>query len=297
MEIKLNVGASPIWRNNSWHILDHKVKKNSASKSNLVKGEAKKIYLKDGSCSIIFTSHTLEHIPHYDIQKVFLEFSRVLKIVGVLRIVVPDLRRIATAYVKNDKTFFKKAFVEVEKIRHDLGFGGILMNYIVSPGQDTILLNRDMTEFIGGYSHVYAYDFDMLKILLKSCGFGQIKEKKFCESSVPEMREPLHVTGMEKKWQNLNDAFYKKNNLKHEYKNGKYQINFTVTGFDRSPIISLIVEARKIKNINKKKVQDINGIKTASYNHYGFSLLHDKNIKKRLKLLGISTNLKKYFLN
>jgi SAM-dependent methyltransferase len=297
MEIKLNVGASPIWRKDGWHVLDHKIKKSSVNKAKLVKGEAAKIYLKDGSCSVIFCSHTLEHIPHYHIQRVLLEFSRVLKIGGILRIIVPDLKKVARAYVNNDKAFFKKALGESEKIRLDLGLGGQLMNYIISPGQDTILLNRDLNKFIGGYAHIYAYDFEMFKILLKACGFGAIKERKLGQSSVLDLREPLHVVGMEKKWQNLNAAFYKKHNLKHEYKNGKYQINFTITGFDRNPIASLIVEAKKIKNINKKNVPDINGVKAANYNHYGFSLLYDKNVKKRLKLLGISANLKNHFLN
>ena len=40
--------------------------------------------------------------------------------------------------------------------------------------------------------------------------------------------------------------FYKKNNLVHQYKNGKYEINFKVTGFDRDPLTSLIIESKKI---------------------------------------------------
>ena len=43
---------------------------------------------------------------------------------------------------KKDRNFFKKAIDEDHSIRKDLGFGGMLMNFIVSPGQDTILLDR-----------------------------------------------------------------------------------------------------------------------------------------------------------
>ena len=31
----------------------------------------------------------------------------------------------------------------------------------------------------------------------------------------------------------------------HEYKNGKYKINFKFTGFDKDPMTSLIIEAKK----------------------------------------------------
>ena len=59
----------------------------------------------------------------------------------------------------------------------------------------------------------------------------------------------MHVIGLERKWQNFNKNFYEKNNLTHYYddKEGKYNINFKVTGFDRDPITSLILEAKKQK--------------------------------------------------
>ena len=90
---------------------------------------------------------------------------------AILRIIVPDLEKIAKAYVKKDKFFFKKALREDESIRTDLGLGGMLMNFIVSPGQDTILLNRNLSEFIAGYAHLYAYDYQMLSTLLIKSGF------------------------------------------------------------------------------------------------------------------------------
>ena len=50
------------------------------------------------------------------------------------------------------------------------------------------------------------------------------------------------MEGFESVWQNLNQEFYKKNNLVHKYdeKEHKYKTNFTLTGFDRSPLMSLI---------------------------------------------------------
>ena len=96
---------------------------------------------------------------------------------AVIRILVPNLEKIAKAYVKKDKKFFKKALDEDHSIRTDLGYGGMLMNFIVSPGQDTILIDRNLKKFIAGYAHLYAYDFDMMKTLLKKCGFKNITKK------------------------------------------------------------------------------------------------------------------------
>ena len=79
--------------------------------------------------------------------------------------------------LKKTKIFLKKALDEDHSIRTDLGYGGMLMNFIVSPGQDTILIDRNLKKFIAGYAHLYAYDFDMMKTLLKKCGFKSITKK------------------------------------------------------------------------------------------------------------------------
>ena len=63
---------------------------------------------------------------------------------------------------------FNKAKSEDESIRTDLGLGGMLMSFIVTPGQDTVLIDRELKKFIAGYAHLYSYDFKMLSVLLKS---------------------------------------------------------------------------------------------------------------------------------
>ncbi len=277
--MKINLGAGPNWQHNGWHTLDHKLQKNEKFK---IKGNLNKIYLKNKICDLVFISHTLEHIPHIQIQNVLSEINRIMKKGATIRILVPNLEVIAKAYVKKDKKFFKKAIDEDHSIRTDLGFGGMLMNFIVSPGQDTILLDRDLNKFIAGYAHLYAYDFNMMKIILKKCGFNNITKKKFCESKIPDFKIPCHILGKNKKYHNLNNKFYRKNKLIHEYKNGKYKINFKFTGFDKDPMTSLIIEAKKknFKKINKKN--DIN-FSEKNYNNYAFSLLFNKNVKKILK--------------
>lgn len=274
--MKLNIGASPIWKNDSWNTLDHKYKKNSKNK---ISGDAEKINLASNRCDVLFCSHVFEHIPHIKLPSVLCEFNRVLKKNGTLRILTPDLEKITKAYVKKDYNFFKKAKKEDESIRTDLGIGGMLVNFIVSPGQDTALLNRSLNKFISGYAHLYSYDYNMLSILLKKCGFKP-RKAKFCDSKIAEMRIPLHVTGLKKKWQNLNQKFYKKNKLIHKYVNGKYKINFSVSGFDRDPLTSLIIEAKKIKNVNKKKIENYFNNSNYNYNRYAFSLNNEKEFKE-----------------
>ena len=172
--IKLNVGASPIWDAEGWHTLDHKARENNDFS---IAGDAANIPKDESSCSTIFCSHMFEHIPHVRLESILLEFNRVLEIDGILRILTPDLKKVAKAYVEEDKDFFSKAKSEDESLRTDLGFGGMFMNFIVSPGQDTVLYNRSLTEFIAGYAHLYSYDFNMLRILLERTGFYLIEQK------------------------------------------------------------------------------------------------------------------------
>jgi hypothetical protein len=277
--IKLNVGASPIWSKEGWHTLDHKTR-DETDKS--VQGDAANIPLNGDSCTTVFTSHMFEHIPHVKLESILLEFNRVLNEDGVLRILTPNLKRVAEAYIKEDLEFFAEAKLEDESLRTDLGIGGMLMNFIVSPGQDTALYDRGLNEFIAGYAHLYSYDFTMLKILLERTGFYCVEEKGFCESTIEDYREPLHVEGMDPVWKNFNQDFYKENNLVHYYDSveGKYNINFKVTGFDRDPLTSLIIEAHKKETVDKNKYESLNG-SPLNYNRYAWSLMKDAGFVKK----------------
>lgn len=275
---KLNVGPSPIWRKEGWIGIDHKL---SRVDQPTILGDANKIPIEDKSCSIIFCSHVFEHIPHFKLEEVLVEFNRVLEKNGTVRILTPDLFLLAKGYVEKDKEFFKQILSEDENVRQDLGLGGTFMNFLISSGQDTALFNRSLNEFIGGYGHVYVYDFEMLKILLERYGFTNVQQKKFCESDIQELREPLHVEGMEKKWADLNQQFFEDHNLVHHYddEQGKYITNFAVTGFDRDPHSSLIIEATKSEDVNSTNILD-----ERNYN-YGHSLLDDEKFRLKCSIL------------
>ena len=291
MAIKLNLGASPIWSKSGWHTLDHKL---TESTETAIAGDATNIKLPDESCDIVFCSHVFEHIPHTRLPIVLSEINRVLRPGGILRLLTPDLAVVAKAYVAKDEDFFRRAKDEDESLRTDLGFGGMLMNFIVSPGQDTALLDRNLQTFIAGYAHLYSYDYSMLATMLEKLGYSP-KQMGFSESEITEMQEPLHVVGLESKWQNFNQDFYLKNGLVHRLVDGKYEINFKVTGFDRDPLASLIIEATKIKHINKDKADLMFNQTTENYNRYSWSLLRSPDFVSRLDSLAITypNNLKK----
>ena len=284
MGIKLNLGASPIWSKSGWHILDHKLKETTGS---AIAGDASNIKLPDESCDIVFCSHVFEHIPHTRLPIVLAEINRVLRPNGILRILTPDLAIVAKAYVDKNAEFFRQAKLEDESLRTDLGFGGMMMNFIVSPGQDTVLLDRNLQHFIAGYAHLYSYDYSMLAIMLEMLGYFP-SQVGFCESEISEMRVPLHVVGLNCEWQNLNQDFYAKNGLVHRLVDGKYEINFKVTGFDRDPLTSLIIEAKKVKYIDKTSADSLFNKKNDNYNKYSWSLLHAPEFVSRLDSLTIS---------
>lgn len=278
-KIKLNVGASPIWSKEGWVVLDHKLKR---STGDAIAGDALNIDLPDFSCAVVFCSHVFEHIPHYKLPLVITEMNRVLMPGGILRILTVDLEAACRAYVFKDKQFFRKAKAEEESLRTDLGFGGMLINFVVSPGQDTILLDRGLNEFIGGYAHLYCYDYQMLSIMLKRLGFS-CRRSPFNGSVIKEMREPMHVSHLPPVWRELNQKFYARHNLVHRLVDGRYEINFKLTGFDRDPVVSLIVEARKKQYIDKEQADKIFNQSLENYNRYGRSLLRDQKVANKLE--------------
>ena len=119
-----------------------------------------------------------------------------------------------------------------------------------------------------------------------------VKQKKFLESEIEYFHEPLHVVGMRPEWQDFNQEFYKKNGLVHYYDTNmnRYVINFKVTGFDRDPLTSLIIEANKKETVNQDEYSSLNDSKK-NYNKYAWSLLNDETFEKSYKKM--QRNIKK----
>ena len=127
----------------------------------------------------------------------------------------------------------------------------------------------------------------MLDTIFSQLGFKN-RKALFNDSEIEEMRIPMHVSHLDKKWRNLNKNFYKKNNLIHRLVDGKYEINFTVSGFDRDPLTSLIIESKKVANTSKEKANEIFNKSQKNYNRYSRSLLNDSEFTNKLDRFGIN---------
>jgi hypothetical protein len=90
-------------------------------------------------------------------------------------------------------------------------------------------------------------------------------------------------------WENMNADFYKRNSLKHDLINGKYEINFKITGFDRDPLTSLIIECRKENFVSGEIANARFNCSELNHNKYAFSLADDSVVAAKLKSAGIST--------
>ena len=129
----------------------------------------KSLPFKDSSVECIYTSHMLEHLSK-DGAKIFLkEALRVLKIGGILRISVPDLKIAIDEYVKfgDADSFMRNILVQAPPI---------------SSLKDKIIL------FMTGYRHhQWMYDGASLSKLLKEIGF---KATEICEKGHTKIHKP-----------------------------------------------------------------------------------------------------------
>ena len=78
----------------------------------------------------------------------------------------------------------------VEKIGKSIG--GMFMNFIVSPGQDTIIVMivHERIYWIEKNAHLYSYDFDQWHRLFKRIGFDDGKPNELFESNDKDYQIP-----------------------------------------------------------------------------------------------------------
>lgn len=92
----------------------------------------------------IYNCHVLEHIPRNKLLNIILEWNRILKVGGILRVAVPD-------------------FEQVVKIYNETGDMSLIIGFL-NGGQ------RDKWDY-----HFVNFDYDMLTQLLSICGFTDFK--------------------------------------------------------------------------------------------------------------------------
>ena len=63
---------------------------------------ATKLPLNNGECEVVYSSHMLEHLDREEARRFLKEALRVLKPGGVIRLVVPDIRKHVKAYNESE---------------------------------------------------------------------------------------------------------------------------------------------------------------------------------------------------
>lgn len=115
---------------------------------------AHSIPLPDGSVEILYCSHMIEHLDREQAQSFLKEAYRVLQKGGIIRLVVPDLRRMAEEYIK---------YGDADKL--------IAKTLLATP-QLRNLREKIKLLLVGYRHHLWMYDGSSLVRLLLAAGFS-----------------------------------------------------------------------------------------------------------------------------
>jgi SAM-dependent methyltransferase len=128
----------------------------------------KRIPYADGSVSVIYSSHMLEHLDRAEAWRFMQECRRALAAGGILRIAVPDLLPLARTYVAGGSAdaFLSSCVLELQKPR------GLVarLHYFV----------------FGGREHHWMYDGASLSDLMAKAGFANIEVLESGKTSIPD---------------------------------------------------------------------------------------------------------------
>lgn len=142
----------------------------------------KKLPFNDNSIDYIYSSHTLEHLYLDQAKDLLDECFRVLKVSGVIRIIVPDLKLYISQYIsgtsEEDNQWHTKADKFIDQLQ-------------LRPTSSTIgnLIFRFYNRLNDTSSHKWMYDLQSLTFYLKKAGFVNIKAKKLFESKIKGIKK------------------------------------------------------------------------------------------------------------
>jgi hypothetical protein len=119
--------------------------------------DARKLPISDGSVEIIYSSHMLEHLDRKDAILFLAEAKRVLRVGGVIRLCIPDIRLLVDDYLekKDADEFVRRTLMCIPRPR--------------------TFSEKVLISIVGPRHHQWMYDGKSMCILLESCGFSESK--------------------------------------------------------------------------------------------------------------------------
>jgi len=127
---------------------------------------SKRIPEATSSVSVVYSSHMIEHLDRSRAGKFLAEVRRVLVHGGIVRIVVPDLRKLIDAYL-------------------DSGSADAFLSSLHMSPPKVSLVERIRIALIGYRHHLWMYDAKSLAALLTESGFHEARAMLPGETRIP----------------------------------------------------------------------------------------------------------------
>ncbi|MFC1674336.1 methyltransferase domain-containing protein [Candidatus Omnitrophota bacterium] len=147
----------------------------------------KKLPFNNQSLDFIYTSHFLEHLPRYQAVNFLAECKRALRPAGVLRVSVPDLKKLAEKYIQVDKVYFLNILKSNREETEFTNIADLFVQYFY--GYDTWrepdFLTKIKRKFVRG--HLWMYDYNSLEDMLKLVGFFNIRRCQPASGRTPDL--------------------------------------------------------------------------------------------------------------
>ena len=137
---------------------------------NIVRG----LPIASNSCSGIYCSHVLEHLAAEDVDIALENTSHYLQPRGLFRLVVPDLRRIAAAYLADSSSSAAYRFMKQASLGQERRAHGIV---------------AFAKQWLGHSAHLWMWDEAAMTEKLLEHGFVKVRRAQFGDSEDPRFSE------------------------------------------------------------------------------------------------------------
>ncbi len=141
----------------------------TARKENIIYGDAQHIPVSSASADVLYSSHMLEHLDRYEAGLFFKEARRVLRNGGIIRIAVPDLKRMLQEYARTGDAdeFLNSAYMTLPKPRG-------------------LMARLKYSLFSGFRHHHWMYDAGSMQKALALAGFSSVRVLQPGETTIPD---------------------------------------------------------------------------------------------------------------